>query len=116
MVGLIASNPPLLLEAVRDADKLDQIQIVAFDEDFATLDGIAEGTIHGTIVQNPYRYGYESVRVLAELARKDGDPSALPEGGTLLIPARTIRRDNVAEFRTELEGLLAEGGESVPAE
>lgn len=104
MVGLFAYNPPLLLEAVRDAGKLSQIQIVGFDEDLATLSGISEGAIHGTVVQDPYRYGFESVRILAGLAR--GDQSVLPPEGKMLLKERMIRKDNVAEFRTELEGLM----------
>ena len=36
MVGLFAYNPPLILQAVRDANKLGTIQIVAFDEDPAS--------------------------------------------------------------------------------
>jgi ribose transport system substrate-binding protein len=105
MVGLFAYNPPMILEAVRDASKLDRIRIVAFDEDDVTLQGIVDGEIYGTVVQNPYLYGYESVRVLAGLIR--GDRSVLPEDGFLDIAARQIRKDNAAEFRSELQALLA---------
>jgi ribose transport system substrate-binding protein len=105
MVGLFAYNPPLILEAVRDANKLDQIQIVAFDEDAVTLQAIIDGEIYGTVVQNPYQYGYQSVRVLAGLAR--GDTSVLPEGGFLNIPAQQIKRDNARAYRDDLESLLS---------
>ena len=54
-------------------------------------------------MQNPYRYGYESVRILAALKR--GDRSVLPKGGVLDIPARQIRKDNVAAFWSELKQL-----------
>lgn len=110
MVGLFAYNPPLMLDAVREADKLDQIKIVAFDEDAATLKAIAAGEMYGTVVQNPYKYGFESVRVLAALAR--GDESVIPEGGFMDIPARQIRRDNVEEFSAELERLTASNVEA----
>ncbi len=105
MVGLFGYNPPILLEAVRDANKLDKIRIVAFDEDAVTLQGIIDGEIYGTVIQNPYMYGYESVRVLAALAR--GDKSVLPAGGFLDIPARKIRKDNAASYRDELNSLIA---------
>jgi ribose transport system substrate-binding protein len=110
MVGLFAYNPPLILEAVRDANKLDQIKIVAFDEDAVTLQAIIDGEIYGTVVQNPYQYGYESVRVLAGLAR--GDRSVLPESGFRDIPARQIRRDNARAFRDELSSLMSGDGTS----
>jgi ribose transport system substrate-binding protein len=103
MVGLFAYNPPKILEAVREAGKQKQIQIVAFDEEDDTLQGIIDGDIYGTVVQNPYMYGYESVRILAALAR--GDESVLPEGGFVDIPARKITRENVEEFRDELKTL-----------
>ncbi len=104
MVGLFAYNPPKCLEAVRDAGKTGQTKIVAFDEEEETLLGIAEGSIYGTVVQNPYRYGYESVRILAGLARDDR--TVLPENGFLDIPARKITQENVQEFHAELNALI----------
>ncbi|RMG40115.1 MAG: sugar ABC transporter substrate-binding protein [Planctomycetota bacterium] len=104
MVGLFEYNPPNILEAVREAGKLGQVKVVGFDENPATLQGIIDGHVVGTVVQNPYRYGYESVRILAALAR--GDKSVLPPGGFLDIPARKITRENVEEFWAELKRLL----------
>lgn len=103
MVGLFAYNPPACLEAVREADKVGKIQLVAFDEQDETLQGIVDGAIYGSIVQNPYQYGYESVRILTALAK--GDESVLPEGGFLDIPAREIRKENVGGFWEELKRL-----------
>ncbi|GIK17144.1 MAG: ABC transporter substrate-binding protein [Planctomycetota bacterium] len=109
MVGLFEYNPPLMLDAVREAGKLGRIKLVAFDENDATLQGILDGHIAGTIVQNPYRYGYDSVRILAALTR--GDRSVLPPGGFLDIPARRIVRDNVEAFRAELKKNLTAGAD-----
>ncbi|QDT86074.1 sugar-binding protein [Gimesia chilikensis] len=106
MVGLFAYNPPLCLEAIRDAGKLKEIKVVSFDENEASLQGIMDGTVVGTVVQNPYQYGYESVRVLKALA--NGDKSVIPENEILHIPARKIRKDNVEEFWTELKSLLGD--------
>lgn len=110
MVGLFAYNPPLMLDAVREANKVGDIKIVAFDEEDATLAAIEKGEIHGTVVQNPYKYGYESVRVLAALAR--GDFSVIPEDRFLDIPARQIRQDNVTEFWNELKRLTGKSDEA----
>ena len=104
MVGLFEYNPPACIEALRGAGKLGVIKVVAFDEADATLQGIVDGHVHGAIVQDPYRYGFESVRILAALAR--GDEAALPEGGVLDIPTRVIRSDNVGEFWDGLKKLL----------
>jgi ribose transport system substrate-binding protein len=69
LVGLWAYNPPAMLEAVRDARKLGKVQMVGFDEDEDTLEGIRKGHIYATVVQNPYLFGYESVRILRHYAR-----------------------------------------------
>jgi ribose transport system substrate-binding protein len=100
MVGLFEYEPPLILEAVKEAQRLGRVQIVAFDEAAATLQAIADGQICGTVVQNPYDYGYHSVRILTALAR--GDRAVLPADGFFDIPARVIRKDNVEAFRADL--------------
>ena len=114
MVGLFAYNPPLCLEAVRDAGKLDEIKIVSFDEEPASLQGIIDGTVVGTVVQNPYQYGYESVRVLNALA--NGDKSVIPENKIIHIPARKITKENVKEFWDELKKLTGDTEQKAPVE
>ncbi|QDV51877.1 sugar-binding protein [Gimesia fumaroli] len=106
MVGLFAYNPPLCLEAIRDAGKLNEIKVVSFDEDESSLQGIVDGTVEGTVVQNPYKYGYESVRVLNALA--NGDKSVVPENKIIHIPARKITKDNVKEYWAELKSLTSD--------
>lgn len=103
MVGLFGYNPPKCLEAVKEAGKQGEIKVIAFDEEDDTLQGIKDGFITGTVVQNPYRYGYESVRVLTSLAK--GDESVIPASKFIDIPARSITSDNVDEFWTELKAL-----------
>jgi ribose transport system substrate-binding protein len=104
MVGLFGYNPPLILDAVKEANKTGDIKVVAFDEDDGTLQGVVDGHIHGTVVQNPYEYGYQSVKLLSELAR--GDSSAISESRFINISARQIRSADVIEFWTELNKLL----------
>jgi ribose transport system substrate-binding protein len=104
VVGLFAYNPPILLDEVGRAQKLKKIKIVGFDEDDATLKGIADGNVAGTVVQDPYNYGYESVRLLAALAR--GDRSVLPKDGVLTIPAKSIEPGNVQQFWADLKKKL----------
>ncbi|MEZ4702218.1 MAG: sugar-binding protein [Rhodothermales bacterium] len=105
MVGLFGYNPPKCLEAIKEAGKAGQIKVIAFDEEDDTLQAIKDGLMQGTVVQNPFRYGYESVRVLAALAK--GDRSVLTPDKFLDIPARTITKDNVDEFWAELKELTA---------
>ncbi|CAN5488300.1 hypothetical protein BH23VER1_BH23VER1_11100 [soil metagenome] len=51
MIGLWAYNAPQCLEAVRGAGKLGEVEVFAFDEDEATLQGIIDGHVAGTIGQ-----------------------------------------------------------------
>ncbi len=107
MVGLFAYNPPGIIEALKAAGKLGKVKIVGFDEADPTLQGIKDGVVVGTVVQDPFRYGYESVRILTALAK--GDKSVLPANGFLDIPAKTIRKDNVDAFWEELKTNIAKG-------
>ncbi|MGL6096612.1 MAG: substrate-binding domain-containing protein [Fimbriiglobus sp.] len=77
MIGLYAYNPPAILEAARSKGLVGKIKVFGFDEDWDTLKGIANGEIVGTVVQDPFQYGYKSVEVLAAVAR--GDKSKLPK-------------------------------------
>lgn len=99
MIGLFAYNPPGILLALEDAGRLGQIAVVGFDEADETLQAIKDGHCFGTTVQNPYMYGYESVRILAGLARGE---SVLPEDGFLNIEGRNITRENVDAFWADL--------------
>ena len=108
MVGLFEYNPPACLLAIQEAGS-SNIKLIAFDEADETLQGIRDGSVYGTVVQQPYLYGYESIRILAGLAQ--GDRSVLPPNGFLHIPAQTIRKDNVEVFWTDLKDKLARGGQ-----
>jgi len=105
MVGLFAYNAPNCLEAIKQAQKVGKIKVVSFDEQNATLQGIIDGSVYGTVSQQPYQYGYEAVRILAGLAR--GDQSVLPKNKFLEVPIKIVKKDNVQAFWTELKKLQA---------
>lgn len=100
-VGLFAYNPPAIVQAVKQANRLGQVVIVGFDEDDATLQGIKEGYVVGTVVQNPYEYGYQSVRVLAEILK--GNQDVIPENRFTDIPPRKVTAENVDAFWADLK-------------
>ena len=99
--GLFAYNPPAIIQALKQANKLGEIKIVGFDEDDATLQGIKDGNVIGTVVQNPYEYGYQSVKILSELLK--GNKSVIPEGEFIDISARSVTPENVDEFWADLK-------------
>jgi ribose transport system substrate-binding protein len=103
LVGLWSYNGPAILNAVRDAGKIGQVKIIAFDEDDETLTGVKGGAIVGTVVQQPFEFGYQSVTLLEKALR--GDRSGIPASKQVFIPTMVIRQNNVDEFRTKLTQL-----------
>ena len=103
LVGLWSYNGPAILNAVRDAGRVGQVKIVAFDEDDETLTGVKSGAIVGTVVQQPYEFGYQSVMLLEKALT--GERSGIPPGHQVFIPTRVIRQNNVDEFKTSLAQL-----------
>jgi len=103
LVGLWSYNGPAILSAVRDAGKIGSVKIIAFDEDDETLTGVKAGAIVGTVVQQPYEFGYQAITLLAKALK--GDRSGIPAGHQVFIPTMVIRQDNVDDFRTKLTAL-----------
>ena len=106
LVGLWSYNGPAILNGVRASGKLGQVKIVCFDEEEETLQGVKDGHIEGAIVQQPFMFGYESVKLLAALA--GGDKSGVPENKQIIVPVKTITRENVDEFWTQLKQMTGQ--------
>lgn len=65
MVGFYSYNPPKIYEALQASGRLGEITVVAFDEDPITLGAVREGTFAGTVVQDPYQWGYQGMLLMA---------------------------------------------------
>ncbi len=104
MVGLWSYNGPAILQALRPEGKAGQIKIVCFDDERATLAAIKEGTIFGTVAQQPFEYGYQSVQMAAKILK--GDRSVIPATKTILIPTVVIQKNNVDDYSKKLNQLL----------
>jgi ribose transport system substrate-binding protein len=107
MTGLFEYNSTLGVEVLRQTGKQGKVQLAAFDEGAEVIAGIKEGFVLGTVVQDPYGYGFESVRVLNALAK--GDTSLVPASGVINIPARVIRKDDAESFWKDLKAKLKAG-------
>lgn len=105
LVGLWNYNGPAILNAVRSAGKIGQVKIVCFDDEADTLAGIASGAIYGTVVQNPFVFGQEAVTRMDKYLR--GDKTAFGDG-TIYIPTREIKKDNVAAYQAEVKKILGQ--------
>jgi len=84
---------------VRESSRTKKPILVTFDEEQETLKGVQDGLIYATVVQQPFQFGYQSIRVLKEL--KDG--KTVPP--TVETPILTVKKDNVDKFWSELREL-----------
>ena len=101
MVGFYSYNTPRIYEALREAGKIGKVTIIGFDEDPITLGGVKEGTIVGTVVQQPYEWGYQGMKDLAKYL--EGDKSFIPANKLIIVPTKIIEKGNVDAFWAELK-------------
>jgi len=104
MVGFYSYNPPRIYEVLKESGKLGEITIVAFDEDPITLGGVREGTIAATVVQQPYEWGYQGMKLMA--AYLEGDKSDIPVDKLVIVPTKIIDQSNVDAFEAELKARI----------
>ncbi|CAN5443862.1 sugar-binding protein [soil metagenome] len=97
---LYGYSTPAVLGVLKQTGKLGKIQLVGFDTLDETLDGIDSGNVFGTIVQNQYRYGYESVRILAAAARGE-KRAGMPAHPTLSFSCQVLTKSSLEDFRKQ---------------
>jgi ribose transport system substrate-binding protein len=100
MVGFYSYNPPIIYDALQAAGKLGTIKVIAFDEDPKTLGAVREGNFAGTVVQDPYQWGYQGMHLMAKYL--EGDKSGVPADGLIIVPTKVINAGNVDAFEAEL--------------
>ncbi len=103
MVGLWSYNGPAIVGAVRDAGKTGKVKIVAFDEEDETLNGIKDESINATVVQQPFEFGYQSMKLIARIL--DGDRSGIPASKQIFVPTLAIKKAEVDEFAKKINTL-----------
>lgn len=108
MVGLYSYNTPLIYDVLKKAGKLGRIAIIGFDEDPVTLGGVKDGTIVGTIVGQPFEWGYLGMTAMAKFL--EGDKSFIPANRLIILPTKIIDRSNIEPFWTELKAQLRATG------
>lgn len=107
LVGLWSYNGPTIADVIKESDIAGKIQAVCFDEEPGTLQGVRDGRLYATVVQKPYEFGYQSVKILAALAR--GDKSVIPENRIVDTGVLLIKKDNVDEFEANLKKMIRGG-------
>lgn len=103
LVGLWSYNGPAILSAVQDAHKVGKVKIVCFDEEDDTLAGIKANSIYATVVQQPYQFGYQGVKLMNDIVK--GDMKGIPASKQIIIPTQAIKQANVDKFKADLDKL-----------
>jgi ribose transport system substrate-binding protein len=104
LVGFYSYNTPRIYEVLKEAGKLGQIKVIGFDEDPITLGGVKEGSIVGTVVQQPFEWGYQGMKLMA--AYLEGNKSGIPANGIIIVPGKVIDQSNVDAFWGSLKQMM----------
>ena len=104
LVGFYSYNTPRIYEVLKEAGKLGQIKIIGFDEDPITLGGVKEGSIVGTVVQQPFEWGYQGMKLMAKYLEKD--KSGIPANGIIIVPGKVIDQSNVDDFMASMKQMM----------
>jgi ribose transport system substrate-binding protein len=104
LVGFYSYNTPRIYEVLKESGKLGQIKVIGFDEDPITLGGVKEGSIVGTVVQQPFEWGYQGMKLMANILQ--GDKSGVPGNGIIIVPGKVIDKSNVDEFMASMHKML----------
>jgi ribose transport system substrate-binding protein len=107
MLGIYSYNIPQIYQALKEAGQLGKITVTGFDDDPITLGGIKEGTVVGTVVQQPFLWGYEGMKDMAKIL--EGDKSFIPADGLIIIPTKVVDKSNVDEYAKELAKMQGKG-------
>lgn len=104
LVGFYSYNTPRIYEVLKETGKLGKIQVIGFDEDPITLGGVKEGTIAGTVVQQPYEWGYRGMKLMA--AYLEGNKAGVPKDGIIIVPGKVIDKSNVDAFTAGMKQMM----------
>jgi ribose transport system substrate-binding protein len=74
-------------QAVAEKKSDDKINIVGFGSDEKLVKFLQEDVITGLVVEDPFRMGYESVKIALAASKDEQVPATIDTGGTLVTKA-----------------------------
>ena len=93
--GLFACNVDMsvgALQALQELKRTD-VKMVAFDPDKSLIDGLRSGEVAAIILQDPYKMGYEGVKVVALNIKGQSSPRLIDTG------VAVVTSDNLTDPR-----------------
>ncbi len=101
LVGIWSYNGPAILNVVKENNLVGKVKIVCFDEESETLQGIRDGAIEATVVQQPFEFGYQSVKMMTDVI--NGKKDVVPASKQQFVPTQVITKANVDDFQAKLK-------------
>lgn len=87
-----------MLRALQDAKLAGSVKFIGFDSSEKLVQALEADEIHGLVLQNPYKMGYEGVRTLVRYIRGESVEKKIDTGATL------VTKENMAQ--PEVQQLL----------
>jgi ABC-type sugar transport system substrate-binding protein len=92
------SAETVLAEMVRHP-RTKHITFITFDTTPLILDAIENGIVDSAISEDPYRAGYEALKSLADLCRRDSTSLPMPGRGSCYLSGQVVAKANLRSFR-----------------
>ena len=101
VVGLWSYNGPAISSAIKAANKSGKVLAAVFDQEQGTLDGVKDGSITCTVVQDPFAFGYAACKQLQEMSAQ-GPEFKIPADHKVLFPVKTVNAQNIDQYEKDL--------------
>jgi ribose transport system substrate-binding protein len=93
-------STPAVLEALKETAKVGKVKVVGFDDLEPTLAGVEAGNVFGTLVQDQYNMGFDSVMVMSATIQHSNAVDSRPRKASLTCTALMNAQD-VQMFRAD---------------
>ena len=92
MVGLWSYNGPAILGSQR-SKQTRQSEDHRLRRRRRNLNGIKDGAIYATVVQQPFEFGYQSMALMSKVL--NGDKSGIPASKQIFVPTIAVKKADV---------------------
>lgn len=99
VVGLWGYNAPQAVNALEGTPERE-VKVVGSDESVETMRAIRLGKEVGSVAQQPFEFGYQSIKMLARLQR--GDAVEIPDNQTIYVDTHIITQENLEEVEEQI--------------
>ena len=109
--AIFAANEPSVMgaaQALKSRGQSGEVTLVGFDASPSEIKGVRNGTIHGLIVQDPFRMGYLSVEQAMKAIKGESVQKQIDSGSTV------VTKSNLEQFLTERENRQERGAPATP--